>query len=574
MMVAQRARQLQSQNAAAGNSGSQPGTTDPSANANGAAAPNPEGQADGNGSPKPPQPRQAWEHVDEVLNILKTAFPLLALTMESVAEQIQQRFKPSTEEDIYRLTNALLNDALLQYIQRAAIKKDDGVLPEQCRANVTRFAENIPIGSLKTSFEEDFIKTKPNLREYVQRLQRWRDRYEAILDRRSSRQHLEHCSHYLVEFQHQKFDEVEVPGQYLRFEDNNSDFVKIARFLPIFDLTRSSGMCTRRVTLLSNKGSKHMFTVQLPSARHCRREEKMFQLLRLLNRVLEKRKETRKRGLVFHTPTAVPLAPTVRLIDYDSCFVSLQDIYERHCEEIGIGKDDPLIAWVEKMRSTWDHSDKYSVYANLRMELLDEISTKMVPETLLSRYMTRCMATPSDLWLMRKNFTLQWASNMFLTYVLFISSRLPNRIHISRSSGQVTMSDLVPTLNPQMPQFKSTDATPFRLSINIQNFIGPIGIEGVLTSSLMAIGRCLSEPEYDLEEYLSIFVRDEINFWYVGAQRQAPGTPTEAPKDIVMSNAKEMVKRAKILSCKHELDKVSFSPLFLKLYSRRSCFCG
>ncbi|KAN0059794.1 transcription-associated protein 1 [Thecaphora frezii] len=505
------------------------------------------------------QQRQPWDYVDEILNILKTAFPLLTLTMENIAEQIQQRFKPTNEEDIYRLTNALLNDALQQYIQRAAMPNDNGALPQSSQANVIRFAENLPPGPLKSSFEEDFVKSKPTLRDYVSKLQRWRDRYESNLDRRPRKQHLEHCSHYLVEFQHQKFDEVEVPGQYLRLEDNNSDFVKISRFLPVFEMTRSSGMCTRRLTILSNKGTLHSFAVQLPSGRYCRREERIFQLLRFLNRILERRKETRKRGLTFHVPVAVPLAPQVRLIDHDASFVSLSDIVEKHCEEIGIGKDDPVIAWVEKMRSSWEGGvGRGNVdFTNLRMDLMEEISVKMVPDTVLSRYMLRSMPTPSDLWLMRKQFTLQTASTMFLTYCLFISARLPNRIHISRSSGQVAMSDVVPTLNPQAPQFKSTDPTPFRLSPNIQHFIGPIGIEGILTSSLMALGRCLTEPERSLEEYLGVFVRDEINFWLSGAQRSggvAAGI-TEAPREIVLQNSMEIVKRARLMSCKHELPR-------------------
>ncbi|KAJ9474335.1 Transcription-associated protein 1 [Pseudozyma hubeiensis] len=528
-------------------------------------------------------PRQPWEYVDEILNILKTAFPLLTLTMENIAEQIQQRFKPTNEEDIYRLTNALLNDALQQYIQRAVSPTDSGVLPASSQANVIRFAENLPPGPLKTSFEEDFVKSKPTLRDYVSKLQRWRDRYETSLDRRPSKQHLEHCSHYLVEFQHQKFDEVEVPGQYLKLEDNNSDFVKIARFMPVFEMVRSSGMCTRRLTILSNKGTMHSFAVQLPSGRYCRREERIFQLLRFFNRILERRKETRKRGLAFHVPLALPLAPQVRLIDHDAGFVSLQDIYERHAEELGIGKDDPVISWVEKMRSTWDGGALPTAaaatsgsnglaaptaaaptrgnvdFTNLRMDLMEEISTKYVPDTVLTRYLTRSTPTPSDLYMLRKQFTLQTAASSFVTYCLFVSNRLPNRIHISRSSGSIAMSDVVPTFNPSAPQFKSTDPTPFRLSPNIQHFIGPVGIEGVLTSGLMALGRTLTEPERNLEEYLGIFVRDEINFWLQGAQRNAAASGSgaaalvsDAPREVVLTNVLEVVKRAKLISCRHE----------------------
>lgn len=57
-------------------------------------------------------PRQPWEYVEEVMNVLKTAFPLLALTMEKMVDQISVRAKPSSDEDIYRFFAALLADAL------------------------------------------------------------------------------------------------------------------------------------------------------------------------------------------------------------------------------------------------------------------------------------------------------------------------------------------------------------------------------------------------------------------------------------------------------------------------------
>lgn len=507
--------------------------------------------------------RNPWDHIDEVLNILKTAFPLLALTMENMADQLQQRFKPSNDEDIYRLTNALLNDALQQYIHRAPLTTDNGQLPQTSQMNVKLFAENLPPGPLKTAFENDFVRSKPTLREYVARLQRWRDRYEESLDKRPKRQHLEHCSHYLVEFQHQKFDEVEIPGQYLHLEDNNSNFVRINRFLPEYGLLRSNGMCNRRITILSNKGSLFSFAVQLPSARYCRREERIFQLLRLLNTVLERKIQTRKRGLAFNVPTAVPISPQLRLLNYDESFISMQDIYERHCKEIGIGKDDPIVAWVEKMRSTWDggsHSRTNVDFANLRMELMEEISVKMISDKILTNFMTRTMSSPSDLWLMRKQFTLQMSATMFLTYILFISARFPGRIHISRSSGAVIMSDVVPTFSPTAPHFKSPDPTPFRLSPNIQHFIGAVGIEGIVTSSFMALGGALALSEHGLEDYLGIFVRDELQFWFSGIQRQAPKN-VEPSTELVMQNVLEIVKRTRLMSCKYGQDKASATPV-------------
>lgn len=65
------------------------------------------------------------------------------------------------------------------------------------------------------SFENDLVSSKPTLKEYVERLMAWRDRYECVLALRPSIQPLDLISHWLAEFHHLTYDEVEIPGQYL-----------------------------------------------------------------------------------------------------------------------------------------------------------------------------------------------------------------------------------------------------------------------------------------------------------------------------------------------------------------------
>lgn len=67
---------------------------------------------------------------------------------------------------------------------------------------------------LQKEFEEDFVKPKMSMQEYLRRLQQWRDKYEKSLDSRPRQQNLDLLSHFLTDFQWNKFDEIEVPGQY------------------------------------------------------------------------------------------------------------------------------------------------------------------------------------------------------------------------------------------------------------------------------------------------------------------------------------------------------------------------
>lgn len=57
-------------------------------------------------------PRAAWEHVDEILQTLKTTFPLLMLSLETMVDQVHHKFKPTPEEEVYRSICMLLSDAI------------------------------------------------------------------------------------------------------------------------------------------------------------------------------------------------------------------------------------------------------------------------------------------------------------------------------------------------------------------------------------------------------------------------------------------------------------------------------
>jgi transformation/transcription domain-associated protein len=130
-----------------------------------------------------------------------------------------------------------------------------------------------------------------------------------------------------------------------------------------------------------------------------------------------------------------------------------------------------------------------------------------------NKFMLRTMDDPSELWRIRKQFALQLAACSFMTYVFCLSSRHPTRFHISRSTGQIAMTELLPGTNPhqlsievvfnsckpgvsnQAPVFATSDVVPFRFTPNMQTFIKPIFTDGVLASGIMAIARSLTEPE-------------------------------------------------------------------------------
>ncbi|OAD08306.1 hypothetical protein MUCCIDRAFT_32523, partial [Mucor lusitanicus CBS 277.49] len=478
--------------------------------------------------------------LDEIMAMLKTGYPLLALSMETMVDQIQLKFKPQADEDMYRLVVALYNEGAQQLLSRLMNPSDTLQLTSATIGNIARFADSLYPGHMKAAFVHDFATTKLNLEEYVAKLRLWRDKFEAMLDARPRKQKLEACSHYLVEFQHQKFDDVEIPGQYLLLRDNANDFLRIDRFLPEVEVVRSYGNCFRRLTIRGHDGSVHPFVIQNPAARQFRREERLMQLFRILNGVLERKKESRARNLRFHLPAIVPLAPNVRMVQDDPSYCTLYDVYEDHCDSTNMHKDDPLAYFIDKFKNNANKTTDTEML-NLRMEINEEIAKNMVPANILSNYMLRTLGSYTDYWMHRKQFIAQYATATFMSYLFSVGHRTPHKITMSRETGSIWMTELLPGWNQNNPLLGNGETVPFRFTPTIQDYITPVGVEGLFTSCLMATARSLTEPDLELDQYLSLFVRDELITWHMSNHRSV----TDAQfRERVQANVNQVMTKA------------------------------
>ncbi|TEB09323.1 hypothetical protein FA13DRAFT_1806650 [Coprinellus micaceus] len=508
-----------------------------------------DGTTDGN-APNPPQP--------QVLPEFPPGFPSSSLRAHRGNHASpEDSFKPSPEEDVYRNICMLMQDAIQNFIIRVNAQEDDGALNANTTNMLSRMVANMPL-FIRKEYEDDFIASKPSHSQYLTRLQTWREKFEKQIDARPQFQPLAMLSHYLTEFQYSKVDEIEVPGQYNEERDSGQSFVRIAKYAPKFETVRSNGSCWKRFTLYGHDHSRTSFIVQIPPHRHARREERLVQLLRTFNGALNRKKESRRRNLNFHLPAIITCSPTARLFQIDASYVSLNDIYDLHCEEFGISKEEPILFCGEKVKTVLRGFREYpprqltkTEYITLKKDIFEEINSKMVPDTIITNYMVRTMDGPVELWRMRKQFTSQLAGSGFLTYVLSISSRTPNRFQLSRSTGLVAMTELLPGISSQLPVFATGDVVPFRFTPNMQHFVGSTFMDGIFAPSIMAIGQSLTDPEFDLDYNMCLFSRDEVTSWML--LRGKPWTPYDPVfRQSVHHNIEYVVKKAETMACKNE----------------------
>ncbi|KAF2859739.1 hypothetical protein K470DRAFT_258588 [Piedraia hortae CBS 480.64] len=518
-------------------------------------------EAKGNDAHKP---KKALDYLDTLTVTLRTAFPLLYASMESMADQIQRFFKWNHDEDAFRIVVGLLTDAQQQVSRSPNLASPDSKMTPHAEAQLQRFADAIAASKHGEAFQADFIVTKLSMVEYITRLRRWRDRLADQLDRRPPSMLFTETTH-LGGLTFSWFDELEVPGQYLQLKDKNQNFIRIERFLPKIDLVRTATSCYRRMTIRGHDGSLHPFTVQISASRYIRREERVAQLLRIFNSTLSKKKESRRRNLQFHIPAIIPLSASTRLVQDDESYVSLQAVYNDFCRRNDVDKDAAFDFTTNKLRQMSNPREDIDG----RLEVFEYVQQEFVPTSVARSYFANTHPTFESFWLFRRQYSYQLAALTYASYTMHIANRMPCRIIFAQRNGNIWTSDMVPAMSTAQAVYHNPEVVPFRLTPNLQTVMGPLHTEGIFVCALMAIARCLtadssytSQPssessngntsssvvqttKCEMEQQLAIFIRDDIASWYSANQRQVP-RETEL-KELEQKNAEKIVRRARVL---------------------------
>jgi transformation/transcription domain-associated protein len=256
----------------------------------------------------------------------------------------------------------------------------------------------------------------------------------------------------------------------------------------------------------------------------------------------------------------IPLAPHIRMVQDDPSYITLQGVYEDHCRKSGVSKDEPLLFTMEKLRALADTKVicsarvdaciqtnspiQKSADQNLtaRLETFTAVQEKWLRHDVVFDYFTKVYPSFSDYWLFRKQFSYQFAALTFMTYILHMHNRYPHKMFISRATGNVWGSELMSCMAAGKPYFHNPEPVPFRLTPNLQTLMGPLATEGIYGCAIMAIARCLTEPEFELEQQLSLFVRDEMIFWFTSQHRSSQ--LSQDLRETVQTNSELIVKRA------------------------------
>lgn len=169
-----------------------------------------------------------------------------------------------------------------------------------------------------------------------------------------------------------------------------------------------------------------------------RREERVLQLLRMMNNYLGKQKETSRRFLNFTIPRVVAVSQQIRLVEDNPSSISLLDIYKSGCEKLGIDYDKPINYYYDRLANVQGRNIKAS--HQVYRDILKGVQTSMVPRNLLKQWALRTFPSATDYWQFRKMFTLQLALACFAEYVFHLTRLNPDMMYLHQDSGLMNIA--------------------------------------------------------------------------------------------------------------------------------------
>ncbi|KAK4416821.1 Transformation/transcription domain-associated protein [Sesamum alatum] len=453
----------------------------------------------------------AFDAAKDIMETLRSKHTNLASELEILLTEIGSRFVTLPEERLLAVVNALLHrcykypTATTAEVPQSLKKELSGV----CRACFSADAVNKHVEFVreyKQDFERDLdpesTATFPaTLADLTERLKHWKnilqsnveDRFPAVL----------------------KLEMKAVPGQYFADQEVAPDHtVKLDRVGADIPIVRRHGSSFRRLTLIGSDGSQRHFIVQTSLTPNARSDERILQLFRVMNRMFDKHKESRRRHICIHTPIIIPVWSQVRMVEDDLMYSTFLQVYENHCARNDREADLPITYFKEQLNQAICGQISPEAVVDLRLQAYNDITKSIVTESIFSQYMYKTLLNGNHTWAFKKQFAVQLALSSFMSFMLQIGGRSPNKILFAKNTGKIFQTDFHPAYDANgMIEFN--EPVPFRLTRNLQAFFSHFGVEGLIVSAMCAAAQAVVSPKQSqhLWHHLAMFFRDELISW-------------------------------------------------------------
>ena len=295
--------------------------------------------------------------------------------------------------------------------------------------------------------------------------------------------------------------EIEMPGLYQSgISDEEESIIKISSFSRYLTVLNSK-QHPRKIVIYGSDGKEYPFL--LKGHEDIRQDERVMQLFGLINSLLSKDSDTRKKNLSIKRYPVIPLSHNTGIIGWvsncDTLHQLIRDYRKRNKVRVNI-EHFLMVKFNPKFDSSLKHCKlevfKHALNHTLGIDIYKVLWNK---------------SQNAEDWLERRtNYSRSMAVMSIVGYILGLGDRHPSNIMLDRMSGKVIHIDFGDCFEVAMKREKFPEKVPFRLTRMLIKALEIGGIEGGYRITCENVMRVVREHKDSLNVILAAFVHDPL----------------------------------------------------------------
>nr|CAG4718483.1 unnamed protein product [Naegleria fowleri] len=265
------------------------------------------------------------------------------------------------------------------------------------------------------------------------------------------------------------------------------------------------------ITCIASNGSKYRQLVK--GNDDMRQDHVIEQLFGVVNQLLAKEKDTRKRKLLVRTYKVIPTSPTSGILGFVENTQPLATILVGTNEDPNNclhAKYRPNDISNNECRSRMGALEKQRAKTDIRIQEFKKICEQFKP--VFHHFFLSQFPNPSDWFEKRQAYTKSVATISMVGYVIGLGDRHASNILIDQQSGEAVHIDLGICFE-QGKYLPIPEIVPFRLTRDIIDGFGVCGVEGTFKNSCYATMNVLRNNMEALSLVVEVFLRDPLYKW-------------------------------------------------------------
>ncbi|XP_034245330.1 DNA-dependent protein kinase catalytic subunit-like [Thrips palmi] len=335
---------------------------------------------------------------------------------------------------------------------------------------------------------------------------------------------LKDFSRWLAEFSSSKMNvSIEIPGQYTGDQKPTPErHVMISRFEENVQVMQSLRKPVK-LTIIGSNSTSNTFLVKY--GEDLRQDERVQQLLCLMNGVFAHNQVCRERHLSVLTYKVVPLSSSLGIIGWVDNTSTLKELMltslskeGRKMAEIAGHKHRSWINEMEGSNPKIKFGNAHKSYS--RNESVSQFAklVALTPYDVIRKGLALWSSSAEAFYWLRHSFTTSFSAMCIAHWLLGVGDRHLSNCLISESNGQCIGIDFGHCFGSATQFLAVPELVPFRLTPHIVNVAHPHGTTGLIEETMVRALRALQADPEVLIATMQVFIQEPSLDWLVRAR--------------------------------------------------------